>query len=1342
MQTAVQVGQSVIAGRYQLESLLGSGGMGAVYAVRDLSTGRRLALKRLHERRVRVELFEREYRTLAGLRHPGIVEVYEYGIDDESAFYTMELLEGGDLSKRAPMPWREVCTCMSELASILGVLHARRLVHRDLTPRNLWQLSDGRLKLLDFGALSPFGEAREVLGTPAFVPPEALEGKALDQRTDLYALGALGYWLLTSAHAYRATDLNALRNAWARTPVPPSSFVKHVEGADQNIPSELETLILSLLRLDPKERPQAAADVMEQLNALTGAQEDFDASAIQGYLDSSAFVGRKKERQIFGSALSVAAGGKPQSLLIEGAEGAGRTRLLTEFAMMSRLSGALVISARAGMTGRPYEGAIELGRALLMALPQATRAAAEPHAQALSPLFPELALPADQQPVAAVVTSPAEERSKLQGALASWLLTVAKANNLVLLVDDLHGVDEESQALLATLARADRGVRLVVVSTLNGDSPLADSPLVRAFAAASRRSLLPALTRDEIGEMLRSVFGDVVYLDRLSARLHAVSHGSPSHCLLLVRHLVSTGEVRYVEGSFLLPAQVPDALPSTLQDSVLSSLESLPDAVRKIAQLASVPDHGRVTRAMIAGLSDAEPASADLALNILIRERLVREVNDGLVIAHPVLREKLWRELPEQQRAQAHRKMAQLLTHEGDSLEVPRRALHLLRAGDFEEGESLLLQGARTAHPNELRAAVPMYEAAYALLRAAGRNEYSLTPALSVLAVAGYMVHHVYADRYGDDALRVFQRVLRFDLARRLRPYVGGLLALVVALIAASIAMKRSGLRLKEVTSWLVPAVVALAGAAHTCMDLERARRHADALTPLISLGKGHAATILRSYCLAATYGIAERQSEGQRLIKAVLDRLQSPEPIAGMQEHYRGALLAGASYAAGTMQALSCGEGTLQTADRIESLGPLAALQADQLRAQHYALRGDRARGLHYRKRVELQAIQLGTAWQVELYAPARNSRLALWLHDPAMAKRAMHELERLAAYVPSLSSFERTARATYLVLRKKEAEALPFLQDCDERPKQAGWSYQRALLARVYNSLGEHQKAKDVCLHTLSQISSEDLAFVAVHLNTLSELSLADAGLGAFQEAERRLGELLQTYADRGPLVLGWIHRAQARVALLKGELEAAEAYLARMEQQYRSTEIPTLLVLAVELRDELRRLQQPVVTLDGPLTADDAHLLTRIGLIMTTERDGARDRAMIALRLAREMTGAERGFIVDASARGPVASLDYEPSEAVCEWAQERLLEAMADEEQTASLSGEPTVTVDDVELFEGMHHRLCLLWSVDGHVERPIAALVLVDARGACALPPAAALRLMGERLGARTRGVPT
>jgi serine/threonine protein kinase len=174
-----------IAGRYVLGDLLGKGGMGSVYRAADESSGGEVALKllaRTDENPRMAALFEREYHTLAGLRHPSIIEVHDYGVSEHGAYYTMELLDGRDLRDLAPLPYKDACRHLRDVASSLALLHSRRLIHRDLSPRNVRLTKGGRGKLIDFGALSTFGLAKEIVGTPLCVAPEAMYTRFLRKR--------------------------------------------------------------------------------------------------------------------------------------------------------------------------------------------------------------------------------------------------------------------------------------------------------------------------------------------------------------------------------------------------------------------------------------------------------------------------------------------------------------------------------------------------------------------------------------------------------------------------------------------------------------------------------------------------------------------------------------------------------------------------------------------------------------------------------------------------------------------------------------------------------------------------------------------------------------------------------------------------------------------------------------------------------------------------------------------------------------------------------------------------------------------------------------------------------
>jgi eukaryotic-like serine/threonine-protein kinase len=241
----------VIGGRYRVLEQLGRGGMAVVYRVRDEGSGGELALKQLVARseapvpdRNAVWLFEREFHTLAQLDHPHVIAVYDYGIDGFSPFYTMELLDGGDLKTLAPLDFGRACKLMLEVCSSLALLHSRRLVHRDVTPRNVRCTRDGHAKLIDFGAMVPMGPCSLTVGTPAFVAPEVVHHMHLDARTDLFSLGATLYYALTGRTPFAARQFSELRAAWSAEVAPPSRLVP-------GIPPALDALCTALLRIDP-----------------------------------------------------------------------------------------------------------------------------------------------------------------------------------------------------------------------------------------------------------------------------------------------------------------------------------------------------------------------------------------------------------------------------------------------------------------------------------------------------------------------------------------------------------------------------------------------------------------------------------------------------------------------------------------------------------------------------------------------------------------------------------------------------------------------------------------------------------------------------------------------------------------------------------------------------------------------------------------------------------------------------------------------------------------------------------------------------------------------------------
>src|SRR6516165_5721795 len=223
---------------YEVESVLGRGGMGVVYRARHLRLGRLVALKMTlagayagpHER----ERFRREAEAVAALRHPNLVQVYDAGDWTGRPYFTMELIEGGSLAQRlagTPQPARQGATLLATLAEAVQVAHQGGIVHRDLKPANILLTTNGTPKIADFGLARHFDggpaltQSGVLMGTPSYMAPEQARGqaRAVGPAADVYSLGAILYETLTGRPPFRAESASeTVYQLLTQDPVPPS----------------------------------------------------------------------------------------------------------------------------------------------------------------------------------------------------------------------------------------------------------------------------------------------------------------------------------------------------------------------------------------------------------------------------------------------------------------------------------------------------------------------------------------------------------------------------------------------------------------------------------------------------------------------------------------------------------------------------------------------------------------------------------------------------------------------------------------------------------------------------------------------------------------------------------------------------------------------------------------------------------------------------------------------------------------------------------------------------------------------------------------------------------------
>ncbi len=296
-QMALQAGATL--GPYEILSLIGAGGMGEVYRARDPRLNREVAIKVLPADRVgdedRRRRFVQEAHAASALNHPHIITIHEIEAADGNDFIVMEYVRGKSLDALIPrrgLRLGEVLRIAIPVADALTAAHSRRIIHRDLKPANVIVGTDGAVKVLDFGLAKLVGDATttedgdlthtanvalsvpgRIAGTAPYMAPEQATGGKVDARSDIFSFGAMLYEMVTGVRAFEgASTADTLAAVVRAQPKPPAEIV-------ENIPSDLQKVILRCLRKDPERRFQHISDVKVALQDIKEESESGTAAA-------------------------------------------------------------------------------------------------------------------------------------------------------------------------------------------------------------------------------------------------------------------------------------------------------------------------------------------------------------------------------------------------------------------------------------------------------------------------------------------------------------------------------------------------------------------------------------------------------------------------------------------------------------------------------------------------------------------------------------------------------------------------------------------------------------------------------------------------------------------------------------------------------------------------------------------------------------------------------------------------------------------------------------------------------------------------------------------------------
>jgi serine/threonine-protein kinase len=327
-----KVREAMQLGNYTLEEKLGEGGMGIVYRARHAMLRRGTAVKLLPPRKAgeqAVARFEREVQLTAQLTHPNTVTVFDYGRTPEGIFYyAMELLGGASLEDviavDGAQPPGRVIHILHHVAGALSEAHAVGLIHRDIKPANIFLCEQGGEldvpKVLDFGLVKEVNEgggvgltqADAITGTPLYMSPESIRAPGrMDGRSDLYALGAVGYYLLTGGHVFEGNTLvEVCGHHLHTTPQAPS------ERLGTAVPEDLEALLLECLEKEPSKRPGTAAGLRQRLQRCRAFGEWDGERARRWWSDNSTGLQERRAARAQPGPGDPSTGGPPPGSLL------------------------------------------------------------------------------------------------------------------------------------------------------------------------------------------------------------------------------------------------------------------------------------------------------------------------------------------------------------------------------------------------------------------------------------------------------------------------------------------------------------------------------------------------------------------------------------------------------------------------------------------------------------------------------------------------------------------------------------------------------------------------------------------------------------------------------------------------------------------------------------------------------------------------------------------------------------------------------------------------------------------------------------------------------------------
>lgn len=686
-----------INSRYRYEKNIGEGAMGKVDLVYDRIERKYVALKTITAKDGKDvlplrEALINEFKMLASINHPHIVRVLDFGFThDGMPYFTMEYLEDAVdiVSASQSMNYQSKINHSIQMLQALQFLHQRPILHRDLKPANIL-VTNGTTKLLDFGLSIYTKDAHKTgaAGTVAYMPPEVLTEVGVYASSDLFAIGFIIYQMFNNGeHPFSLKHVNLLIYRMLEA---------NPDFTDLDVDTALLNVIRKLVEKNPADRYQDANTVIDELLPLSGKTTAPETVEVrESYLTSAPFVGRTTPLTTLLTTLEEAIAGHGQIHLVGGISGIGKSRLLDELRIQALVKNVLVLR---GHTQQSTEQPYELWHRILTHL-CLLASLDDKQASILKPLVSDIdSLLEREIPDAPSLTDENVAQKRLFDVIGNM---VAKSTQpLLIILEDLHWVDDSSHALLQHLITYIQNSPVMVVASYRDDeAPALPSTLPDVPVIALQR-----LSNNSIRDLVRKMLGQAADRPSVIDFLVRESDGNAYFLVEIIRELAQQTEIKGLGqiGIDTLPEKI---FPRGIRDIVERQLERLNNPTTKEMLYVAALDGNHIDLELLKRIHGVD-ADTDLLLANAAGAGILERDGEVWRFTHSKLRELLLEEISDKKRLELHFQIAEEKVHLYRANRELRRgqeahiAYHFEQAQHIERAGNLYFEAAKYAMSN------------------------------------------------------------------------------------------------------------------------------------------------------------------------------------------------------------------------------------------------------------------------------------------------------------------------------------------------------------------------------------------------------------------------------------------------------------------------------------------------------------------------------------------------------------------------------------------------------------------------------------------------------------------